>query len=89
MHMKKDKQVLSQVFNNVSNDFIWYGTSSGSFIRTSRFHSPIEWTGIVVSAQVSRSYDFSIETGIKIKRVSLFAGIDSQKIYGKLSLRLW
>ena len=92
VHMKKEKQVVSQVFSNVGSNFSWYGLPLGGKIVQSRFSS-LKWLGIQVGLSYSalpvRDYTAFIESGIKISRLYLIVGVSSKQVYTSVKVRLW
>jgi len=91
VHIKKDKQALSQVFNNVDNNFLWYGTPQGGMIRSHRFSNPIHWTGIRIGCRYGFIQDILpyVSTGIDIKRITLKAELNKEDLQADISLRLF
>jgi len=91
VHIKKDKQVLSQVFNNVNDNFLWYGTGTSSMIRSHRFSNPIHWTGIRIGCRYGFIQDILpyVSTGIDIKRITLKAELNKEDLQADISFHIF
>jgi len=89
----RDKEAHEYTFENVPPDFEMYGTEIGFTIIRNRFSNPIKWTGILIGIKGAysdrlRLYPY-IETGYNVKRLSLLAGAENDKVYMKCQWRLW
>jgi len=90
---QKGNDVRVESFYGVTNDFLWYGTHSGGWLIQTRFSNPIKWTGILIGVKGAYSDRLRlhpyIETGYNVKRLSLLAGAENDKVYMKCQWRLW
>jgi len=91
VHIKKDKQVLSQVFNNVNDNFLWYGTGTSSMIRSHRFSNPFHWTGVTIGVRYGLAQEVLpyISTGIEIKRIELKTELNKEDLQADISFKIF
>ena len=89
--IKKEKEVLIYEHTGIPDDFTFVGLEEGHAILHGRFSNPFSWTGVVIGSRIyyDRTVIPYIQTGIRIKRVTIEAGIDKNSVYGDLNFRLW
>lgn len=90
--MKKNKDVFSYTYRCNANRWKWYGTEQGGKLIQQRWKNPLHWKGIMIGGEYglsNRTVVPYIETGISVWKLEFIAGINKEKIYGKIGGRLW